>query len=176
MASKPSNAGLRSAPRIACYGTAFLAPVGGAPLDQQIGPEVPQFSSPRLDASFHINCARLLTGADAMLEDNPSQHVKRVAGTDFRLPKSTTFYECSAELCDLLPTLTEQRAAEMATKWYAMAAKWYGESRPAAVKIPEANGRTQRRLAILNNLASLARQVKAGHTILMLRVESRKMG
>ena len=110
-----------------------------------------------------MNCARLLTG-DATPEDNPSPNLKRIAGTDFRLPKSTIFYECSAELCDLLATLTEQRAAEMAMKWHA----------PPAAKVPEANGRTQRRLAILHNLASLARQVKAGHTILMLRVEYRK--
>jgi len=164
MAPKPSNAGLRSSPRIACYGTAFLAPVGVVPLDQQVGPEIPQFSSPRLDASFLINCARLLTGTDATSEDNPSPKLKRIAGTDFRLPKSTTYYECSAELCDLLATLTEHRAAEIAIKWHA----------PPAAKVPEANGRTQRRLAILNSLASLALQVKPGHTILMLRVEYRK--
>ena len=111
-----------------------------------------------------MNCARLLTGTDATPEDNPSPHLKRIAGTDFRLSKSTTFHESSAELCDLLATLTEQRAADMAVKWHA----------PAATKVPEANGRTQRRLAILNNLVSLARQVKTGHTILMLRVEYRK--
>jgi hypothetical protein len=166
MAPKPSNAGLRLSPRIACYGTAFLASVGVAPLDQQVGPEIPQFSSPRLDASFLMNCARLLTGTDST-EDNRSPNVKRVAGTDFRLKKATHFYECSVDLCDLLATLTEQRAAEMATDWY-------GKHRPTDAKVPDANGRTQRRLAILNNLASLARQVKAGHTILMLRVEYRK--
>jgi hypothetical protein len=166
MAPKPSNSSLRSSPRIACYGTAFLAnvPLELTTLDRHIGPVIPQFSSPRLDASFLMNCARLLTGTDATPEDNPSPNLKRIGGTDFRLPKSTTFYECSAELCDLLATLTEQRAAEIAIKWHA----------PPAARVPEANGRTQRRLAILNNLASLARQVKAGHTILMLRVEYRR--
>ena len=166
MAPKPSNSGLRSSPRIACYGTAFLGnvPLEPTTLDRHIGPDIPQFSSPRLDASFLMNCARLLTGADAMPEDNPSPNLKRIAGTDFRLPKSTTFYECSAELCDLLATLTEKRAAEIAIKWHA----------PPAAKAPEANGRTQRRVAILNNLASLARQVKAGQTKLMLRVDYRK--
>jgi hypothetical protein len=165
MAPKPSNADLRSSPRIACYGTAFLAtlPLELTTLDRHFGPEIPQFSSPRLDASFLMNCARLLSG-DATPEDSRSPNLKRIAGTDFRRPKSTTFYECSAELCDLLATITEQRAAEMAMKWHA----------PHAAKVPEANGRTQRRLAILNNLASLARQVKAGHSILMLRVEYRK--
>jgi hypothetical protein len=167
MTSKPSNA-LRSSARIACYGTAFLAPVGVAPLDQQVGPEVPQFSSPRLDASFLMNCARLLTGTDAT-EDNRSPNLKRVGGADFRLRKATHFYECSAQLCDLLATLTEQRAAEIADKWYGM-------NGPAKTKTGELNGRTQQRLAILNNLASLAREVKAGHAILVLRVESRKMG
>jgi hypothetical protein len=52
-----------------------------------------------------------------------------------------------------------------------MAIKWHA---PPTAKVPEANGRTQRRLAILNNLASLARQVKAGQTKLILRVDYRK--
>jgi hypothetical protein len=55
-----------------------------------------------------------------------------------------------------------------------MATKWYGMRWPTDAKVPEANGRTQRRLAILNILASLARQVQAGHTILMLRVVYRR--
>jgi len=114
------------------------------------------------------NCGSFLTGKTSTMDD-PRAYFKRVAGTDFRLPKSTVFYECSAELCDLLATLTEQRAAEIAHKWYGM-------NGPAKTKLGEPNGRTQRRLAILNNLASLARQVKAGHTILVLRVESRKIG
>jgi hypothetical protein len=165
---KPSNSGLRSSPRIACYGTAFLSdfPVDTAALKRGIAPDVPQFSSPRLDASFLMNCARLLTGTDPT-EDNRSPNSKRVGGTDFPLKKATHFYECSAELCDLLATLTEQRAAEMATDWY-------GKHRPTDPQVSEANGRTQRRLAMLNNLASLARQVKPSHTILMLRVEYRK--
>jgi hypothetical protein len=118
---KPSNSGLRSSPRVACYGTAFLSdsPVDAAALKRGIAPEIPQFSSPRLNASFLMNCARLLTGTDATPEDNPSPHLKRIAGTDFRLSKSTTFHESSAELCDLLATLTEQRAADMAVKWHA---------------------------------------------------------
>jgi hypothetical protein len=167
MAPKPSNSSLGSSPRIACYGTVFLAnvPFELTALDRGIGPKIPQFSSPRLDASFLMNCARLLTGTDAT-EDNRSPNLKRVAGSDFRLKKATHFYECSAELCHLLATLTEQRAVEMATQWHV----------PHAAEVSAANGRTQQRLAILNNLASLARQVKAGHTILMLRVESRKMG
>jgi hypothetical protein len=115
-----------------------------------------------------MNCARLLTGMEAT-EDNRSPNLKRVGGTDFRLKKATHFYECSAELCEHLATLTEQRAKEIADRWY-------GLPRPTDAKLPQANGRTQRRLAILNNLAFLARQVKAGDTILMLRVESRKMG
>jgi hypothetical protein len=87
MAPKPSNSGLRSSPRIACYGTAFLAnlPLEVTPLDRHVGPEIPQCSSPRLDASFLMNCARLLTG-DATPEDNPSPNLKRIAGTDFLLP------------------------------------------------------------------------------------------
>jgi hypothetical protein len=166
MARKPSDSGLRSSPRIACYGTAFL---GGASVEltafeQSIDPGVPQFSSPRLDASFIMNCARLLTGPQT--PENHHTGLKRVTGTDFRRSKSTHFYECSAELCELLATLTEQRAAEMALQWYGM-------HRPAAVKMPEVNGRTQRRSAILNHLASLARQAKAGRAILMLRVEYR---
>jgi hypothetical protein len=114
-----------------------------------------------------MNCARLLTGTD-LTEDNRSPDLKRVGGTDFRLKKATHLYECSMGLCNLLATLTEQRAAEIATDWY-------GKHRPPAAKVPEANGRTQRRLAILNSLTSLARHVKAGHTVLMLRVEFRKM-
>ncbi len=89
MTSKPSN-GLRSSPRIACYGTAFLSdsPVDTAALKRGIAPDVPQFSSPRLDAFFLANCGSLLTGKTAAMDD-PRAYFKRIAGTDFRLPKSS---------------------------------------------------------------------------------------
>jgi hypothetical protein len=90
----------------------------------------------------------------------------RTGGLNF-LSAATHFYECSAELCNLLATLTEQRAAEMA-------ADWYGKHRPTDAKVPEANGRTQRRLEILTKLAALARQAKKANRTLILRVEYRK--
>ena len=154
----PSNTGLRSSPRIACYGTAFLSnsPVDPAALKRRIAPETPQFSSPRFDASFLANCGRFLTGKTATIDD-PRAYFKRVAGTDYRLPKATVFYQCS----------TEQRAAEVATEWYGM-------NGAAKAKLAAPTGRTQRRLSILNNLVALAKQAKVGQTKLMLRVVYRK--
>jgi hypothetical protein len=165
--AKSSNSTPRVSPRIACYGTAFLADAlfDTAALKRGIASDMPQFSSPRLDASFLINCGRLLSGNVATMEA-PSTYVKRVAGTDFRSPKAAVVYECSTELREQLAALTEQRAAEMATEWYRM----YG---PQKTKMAEPNGRSQRRLAIVKNLAALAQQAKDGHMVLMLRVEYR---
>jgi hypothetical protein len=161
-----SDSGPRSSPRIACYGTAFLVdvPVDTAALKQGIAPDVPQFSSPRLDGSFLANCGSFLTGKTATTDD-PRAYFKRIAGTDFRLLKSTVFYECSTELCGLLAALTEERAAEIAQKWHGA---------PPKTKPQEPNGRTQRRLEILKNLAIFAIQAKADHRTLMLRVDYRK--
>jgi hypothetical protein len=133
---------------------------------------VPQFSSPRLDASFLINCgrlhaARLLAGGLATIETAPNAYVKRVAGSDFRSLKGTVIYECSAELQGLLATLTPERAAEMATEWYGM----YG---PHKSKPPKSSGRTHIRLAILENLIVLAKQARDNQVTLMLRVDYRK--
>ena len=136
-------------------------------LDREIASNVPQFSSPRLDASFFINCGRFLIRQAATMESAPSTYIKRVAGSDFKSPKATIFYECSTELCGLLAALTTERAAEIATGWYGM----YG---PQKIRQVEPNGRTQRRLAILKNLAALAIQGKDSETKLMLRVDYRK--
>jgi hypothetical protein len=178
-ASKSSNSSGPASPRITCYGTAFLAddPIDLAVLNRGIAPELPQFSSPRLDASFLINCGRFLAGrihAGRFLTGKattkaPSSYVKRVAGTDFRLANATHFYQCSAEPCDLLAGLTAERAAEIALKWYDMIV-------PTKTKPAETNGRSQRRLAILKNLAALAKQGTDRRSILMLRVEYRKQG
>jgi len=164
-----SRSSLRASPRIACYGTAFLArvPVELTILEQRIGPGVPQFSSPRLDVSFLASCARFLANPDASATDNHGVDLKRVAGNNFRLSKSIHLYECSAKLCGLLAALTEQRANEIACNWY-------DNRRPAAAATPESNGRTRRRLEILKNLAILAKQAMADHKTLMLRVEYRK--
>ena len=166
--TKLSNSSPQAAPGIACYGTAFLAdsPVDAAALKRRISSEVPQLSSPRLDASFLANCGSFLTGKTATMDD-PRAYFKRIGGTDFRLPKSTVLYECSTKLCGLLADLTEERAAEVAQKWY-------GINAPAKSKPGELSGRTLRRLAILKNLAALAKQGKADHKTLMLRVEYRK--
>jgi hypothetical protein len=118
-----------------------------------------------LDASFLINCGRFLTGGLATMKIAPSAYVKRIAGTDVHSPKATIFYECSTELHGLLAALTAERAAEMAIEWYGL----YGPQ-----KLAEPNGRTQRRLAILNDLAALAKQAKVGSKALVLRVEYRK--
>jgi hypothetical protein len=99
--------------------------------------------------------------------DDPRAYFKRVAGTEFRSPKAIVFYECSTELCGLLAALTEVRAAEVATEWY-------GVNRPPKTDPSKPNGRTQRRLAILNDLAALAKQAKVGSKALVLRVEYRK--
>jgi hypothetical protein len=123
---------------------------------------MPQFSSPRLDASFLINCGRFLTGK---FESAPSTYVKRVAGSDFRSPKSTVFYECSIELRGLLAMLTPKRAAEMAAERYTY--------EPQKSKPTKSSGRTRIRLAILENLTVLAKQAKDNQA-LMLRVDYRK--
>lgn len=156
-------------PRIACYGTAFLAdaPVDAKLLKSGIAAAVPQFSSPRLDASFFINCGRLLAGEYATTETAPSTYVKRVAGSDFRSPKGTVIYECSTELHGLLAALTPERIAEMVTDWYCM----YG---PSKAKLTEPRGRAHIRLRILKNLAVLARCAKGDQTKLMLRVDYRQ--
>jgi hypothetical protein len=119
MTPKQPDLSLSPTSRIACYGTAFLAddPVDTATLQRGIAPDVPQFGSPRLDASFLANCGSFLNGKTATM-DAPSAYFKRIAGVDFRLPKSTVFYECSTELRALLAALTKERAAEIATEWY----------------------------------------------------------
>jgi len=161
---------LSTSPRIACYGTAFLAdtPVDARLLTGRIAAAVPQFGGPRLDASFLINCGRLHTG-DVSTVETPSTYVKRVAGTDFRSSKTTILYQCSTQLCDLLAALTDERAAKIATNWH-------GVNLPMKPNGAELNGRTQRRLAILKNLAALAKQANDCNKALMLRVEYRKQG
>jgi hypothetical protein len=166
--AKLPNSRPRASPRIACYGTAFLAdaPIDAKLLMRGIGADVPQFSTPRLDASFLANCGSFMSRKTAIIDD-PRAYFKRLAGTDFRLGKSKVLYECSTKLCALLTSLSEQRAVEIATEWYGM-------SGPPKTKPAEPNGRTQRRLTILNNLAALARQAKFGQMKLMLRVDYRK--
>jgi hypothetical protein len=168
------NSSPRASPRIVCYGTAFLAdaPANAKLLTQRIAADVPQFSSPRLDASFLINCgrlhaARLLAGGLATIETAPNDYVERVAGSDFRSPKGTVIYQCSTELQDLLAALTPKRAAELATEWYGM-------YEPPKAKSAKLDGRTQTRLAIIKNLAALAIQAKDRQMKLILRVDYRK--
>jgi len=132
-----------------------------------IAAEVPQFSSPRLDASFLINCGRFLSGKPATMAAAPSTYLKRVAGADFHSSKATVVYECSTELRGLLAALTAERATQMAIEWHG----GYG---PQKSKPAELNGRTRRRLEILRNLAALALQGKDPQTKLMLRVDYRK--
>jgi hypothetical protein len=167
--AKLPNSSPRASPRIACYGTAFLADsaVDAKLLLHGIASDVPQFSSPRLDASFLINCGRLLAGKLATTESVPNTYVKRLAGSDFRSLKGTVIYECSTELRELLAALTPTRATELATEWYSM----YG---PRKTKPAEHNGRMQVRLEIIKNLAALAIQGKDRQTMLMLRVDYRK--
>jgi len=163
-----NNSSPRASPRIASYGTVFLtdSPVDTAALKRGIASDVPQFSSLRLDASFLANCGSFLSGKTATTDD-PRAYFRRVAGTDFRLSNATHFYECSSALCALLTALTEDRAAEIAQNWY-------GTMAPPKTKPRESNGRTQRRLAILKQLAELARRAKLDNKMLMLRVEYRK--
>jgi hypothetical protein len=167
--AKSSNPGPRASPRIVCYGTAFLAdaPIDTAALKRGIASDVPQFSSPRLDVSFLINCGRSYAGGWATMDSAPSAYVKRIAGSDFCSPKGTVIYQCSTELQDLLAALTPKCAAEMATDWYSM----YGRPK---TKPAEPNGRTQIRFVLIKNLAALAIKGKDRQTKLMLRVEYRK--
>jgi hypothetical protein len=169
MPTKSSNSGPPVPPRITCYGTAFLAavPTDAELLMRAITPDVPQFSSPRLDASFLINCGRFHAGGWVTMDSAPNAYVKRVNGSDFRSPNGTVIYQCSTELRDLLAALTPKCAAEMATEWYDM----YGKRN---TKSAEPNGRAQTRLAILTNLAALAKQGKERQMTLILRVDYRK--
>jgi hypothetical protein len=174
--TKSSNPKPRPSPRITCYGTAFLTPIDAILLMHGIAAEVPQFSSPRLDASFLINCGRLQAARlhagrfptrNATTMEAPSAYVKRVAGSDFLSPKGTVIYECSTELHELLAALTPERVAEMATEWY-------GAYAPPKAKSAKLDGRRQTRLAIIKNLVALAQRGKERQMILMLRVDYRK--
>jgi hypothetical protein len=97
--TKISDSSPPASARIACYGTAFLADasVDAEDFGRGIAPDVPQFSSPRMDASFFINCGRFLSGGLATMKSVPSAYVKRVAGTDFRSPKAAVFYAWTIE-------------------------------------------------------------------------------
>ncbi len=99
--------------------------------------------------------------------DDPRAYFKRIGGTDFRLRKSTVFYQFSTELQNLLAALTKERASEIAKDWYSIRV-------PPNTKPREPNGRAQRRQAMLNELAALAKQATVGQKKLMLRVEYRK--
>jgi hypothetical protein len=166
-----ANFSPRASPRIACYGTAFIAdaPIDPAALLRGIAYGMPQFSSPRLDASFLVNCGRFLTGKVASMEETPSTYVKRIASTNFHSSRTTLIYECSSELHELLAALSADRATEIAIEWYHL----YSYA-PAKTKPLESNGRTERRLAILRNLSALAKQGKDCQARLILRVECRK--
>ena len=167
--AKSSHPSLPAGPRITCYGTAFLAdaPIDTAALKRETASDVPHFGSPRLDASFLINCGRILADGWAKIDSAPNTYVKRVAGSDFRSPKGTVIYECSTELQGLLAALTPERADELAVNWHDM----YGSEK---TKWAKPNGRTQVRSAILENLAALGLQGKESHTKLMLRVEYKR--
>ena len=166
--TKSSNSGPRASTRIACYGTAFLAdaPFDVVALKRGVAPDVPEFSSPRLDASFLINCGLILTGNVATTE-TPNNYVERVAGTDFHSPKATHFYKCSTVLSGLLAGLTELRAAEVAAEWYSI----HGLAKTKSMRL---SGRTQQCWAILQNLVALAKQGRNDKKALMLRAEYRK--
>lgn len=159
------NSSPLASPRITCFGTAFLiaAPIDAKLLIRAFPAEAPQFGSPRLDASFLINCGRLLTGKPATIE-TPTTYVRRIAGRDFRSPKGTVIYEASPELCGLLAALTPERAAQVANNWHS------DHSRP------NSRGRIQLRMAILESLATLARQARGAQARLMLRVDYRSQG
>jgi hypothetical protein len=135
--TKSSNSSPWASPRIACYGTAFLVDdsVDLTRVKNGIASEVLHFGSPRLDASFLINCGRFLASKAATMDSIPSTYVRRVAGSDFRSPKAVVLYECSSELRELLAAVTPRRAAELATEWYGM----YGapkskEAKPKAAR------------------------------------------
>lgn len=166
--TKSSNSSPRASTRIACYGTAFLAdaPVDAVALKRGVAPDVPRFSSPRLDASFLINCGRILT-ANVATTETPNTYIERLDGTDFRSLKATHFYKCSTVLSGLLAGLTELRAAEVAAEWYSI----HGLAKTKSMQL---SGRTQQHLAILKNLAALAKQGRTDKKALMLRAEYRK--
>jgi hypothetical protein len=117
--TKPPKSTPRASPRIACYGTAFLA---DAALDAkllipEVAADARQFSSPALGR---------------LVFDRLRASAYRRTGDDGKRSKP---------LCQTKP--------------------------------PERNGRTQRRLAILNGLATLAKHAQLGQTRMMLRVEYR---
>jgi hypothetical protein len=118
---------------------------------------------------FRVFGSNILLARRTVTMDDPRAYFKRIGGTDFRLGKSTAFYECSTELRGLLATLTKERAAEIAKNWY-------GINAPPNTKPPEPNGRAQRRQAMLKELTALARQATIDQKKLMLRVEYRQLG
>ena len=157
-------------------GTAYVIdPTTELPLDQTLRPDLPQFTSRRLDASFLFEVHAVLLGRKIPgLEGHRS---RATAGGDLTAPKamervasavrlsgnhSIVLYACSAELCTLLAALDEPRIADISRQWNDLV--WPSRIRVAKEPVADID-------SVLAQLAVLARKAVDSAMRLMVRVE-----
>jgi hypothetical protein len=159
-----------------CCGTAYVIdPASELPLDQTLRPDLPQFTSRHLDASFLFEVHAVLLGRK--IPDIEGHRSRVAAGGELTAPKamervasavrlsgnhSIVLYACSAELCTLLAALDEQRIADMSRQWHDLV--WPSRIRVAKDPVADID-------SILGRLASLARNAVDSGRRLMVRVE-----
>jgi hypothetical protein len=165
----------RTTEPLACYGVVFVARSADLAADLLDAPSMslPQLASPGLDSSFLIGCQQVLTGKKVP-KDLDRLAVRRVAGTRRRGSTSIHLFACSSDLRNLLASLSERRARELAIRWPTLAEA--GASREcdkAETARPGArlDGHSQHRVKILTQLVGLSRIAKTADRSLMLRVE-----
>ncbi|HEY0342636.1 MAG TPA: hypothetical protein VGC34_17680, partial [Steroidobacteraceae bacterium] len=137
----------------------------------------PQFTSAGISPSFLADLSLILQGR-TVIEHSLEHHDARVAGESavrrvahaVPIPHeySVQLYVCSDEMCRSLAALDEQRAADIARRWYALL--W-----PSLYKdetIPESRSRL--REGILPRLVALAQEAASSGRKLMLRIEYRR--
>jgi hypothetical protein len=134
---------------------------------------LPQLASPGLDSGFLIGCQQALTGKKVP-KDLDSLAVRRIAGTRGRGSRAIHLFACSVDLRDLLSSLSERRARELALRWPTFAeAGASRESDIAEAARPGArlDGHSQHRVKLLTQLVGISRIAKTADRSLMLRVE-----
>jgi hypothetical protein len=152
-------------------------PAAELPLENGVRPDLPQFTTSRIEPSFLTNLHTILLGRTLIevIEDSQSGRVdaeraaiRRVASA-IVIPQeySIELYMCSDGLCKLLATTKEQRVAEIAHQWQTLL--W---PRPQPYE-SETESRRQFRAGILSQLVTLAQEVARSDRKLMMRLEHR---
>jgi len=165
----------RTTDHLACYGIVFVARSADLAADLLHVPSMslPQLASPGLDSAFLISCQQALTGKKVP-KDLDSLAVRRVAGTRGRGSTAVHLFACSADLRDLLSSLSERRARELALRWPSLTDPGASRESDIAERArPGArlDGHSQHRVKLLTQLVGLSRMAKTADRSLMLRVE-----